>query len=623
MATARAISKGPELDKAVSSSVEALLRTARDSDDASVVRAAIMDLGHEKQPEVYALLIDKLNDPNPSIQHAAVISLGRYGRAEAIEELVKPKVFRSSDAQVRWAAVTAIGRLGDYRVIDHLLKAVEDREWIVRTEAVTELMAKVKDIIDRKDARLARVLVHMFSLENEEIVDLAINGFQEIGAGGLRWLHEALRNSSPTIRANAARALGKMKSQGSTPYLMDLLRDEDGSVRASAAEALGQIGDKVAIEALVTRIQDNVEKVQDKAAEAVVRFGRQATLPLLEILSRERDKFAQRALIGCLGRIGDPSSVSALIGYLRSSYFIVRQAAVSALARFGPSVAELLLPVLSYNMSDIEQLLRDARDTEHPELQMRALKALAGLEDHRAVPCLKQVVEEGAPEVQEAASQALYQVGCAAWGRCCALKVLAEVADASAVAQILPSLRDDSDNVRFEAVRTLGKLGGGQAIQHLIRAVRQDPAEFIRSEAMRVLRTAGQGQPGFLEAALHGLRDASREVRCQSARILGSFLDTKSILPLLKAMADAHWSVRESAENSLRNFGRDAVAPLIEALKSPSWTTRFRAARLLGEIGHPKAVGPLQSALARRRERKDVREVIEIALRKLENSTPA
>jgi HEAT repeat protein len=59
------------------------------------------------------------------------------------------------------------------------------------------------------------------------------------------------------------------------------------------------------------------------------------------------------------------------------------------------------------------------------------------------------------------------------------------------------------------------------------------------------------------------------------------------------------------------------VELLIGALKSASWTTRFRAARLLGEIGDPEAVPPLKNALARRGERKDVQEVIESSLRRL------
>jgi len=594
-----------------------LLRIARESEDAAAVRPAIMQLSYERGTEIYPLLVEKLNDSNPSIQHAAAISLGRYGRAEAIEELIKPKIFRSTYHQIRWAAVAAVGRLGDYRVVDHLLKAVEDPEWIVRTQAITELMAKVKDIIARKDIRLTRILIHMFSLDNEEIVNLATEGFQEIGPESLHWLHDALHNPSPNIRSNAARTLGLMGSRGSTPHLLDLLQDEDAAVRATACEALGRIGDKISIEPLVLMIQDNVEKVQDQATAAIARFGKKATVPLLNALTRERDKFALRAFLKCLGRIGDPKSVSALISYLRSSYFIVRQSAVSALIQFGPIVTRLLLPTLSYNTSDIDSLKKDACDQEHPELQMRAIKALGGLEDHRAVACLKELVDTGLPDVQEAASQALFQIGCAFWGRCCALKVLAEVADASVVPQIVPSLKDDSSDVRFEAVRALGKVGGAEAVQHLVRITRKDDRDFIRREAVRFLRTAGQGQANILATALRGLKDSSRGVRVESARLLGGFQDTKSILPLLKAMADPHWSVRESAEIALLNFGRDAAGLLIEALKSASWTTRLRAARLLGEIGAPEAVAPLGNALARRGERKDVREVIEVSLRRL------
>lgn len=611
------------MQKATSPSPDGLFRIARESEDASAVRAAIMQLGYKKGADVYSLLVEKLDDPNPNVQHAAVVALGRHGRAEAIEELLKPKIFRSRHHQIRWAAVAAVARLGDYRVIEILLKAAEDPEWIVRTEAVTGLMGKVKDVVSRKDVRLARILIHMFSLDNEEIVELAMEGFQEIGPESLRWLHDALEISSDTIRANAALALGKMKSHSSTPYLLELLRDENAAVRACACQALGQIGDKVSIEPLALMIQDNVEKVQEQAVEAIVLFGKQAVVPLLNALSRERDKFAQRAFLRCLGRIGDPKSMPALISYLRSSYFIVRQSAVSALVRLGPLAIRHLLATLSFNTSDIEKLKRDACDKEHPELQMRAIKALGGLEEHRAVPLLKDIVEQGLPDAQEAASQALFQIGCAAWGRCCALLVLGEIADASFVPKILPSLKDNSENVRFEAVRALGKLGGPTAVRHLVRIARKDCAAFIRREAIRRLRAIGLGDPSVLEAGLHGLKDASREVRVQSARLLGNFQDRRSILPLLKAMADAHWGVRESAEMALLNFGRDAVDPLTEALKSPSWTTRFRVARLLGEIGDPRAVASLRKTLARKRERKNVRDVIEAALKKLEKPLTA
>ena len=598
-------------------SLDAALRVIREGGDTVAVRTAIMDLGYEKRPDVYPVLVEELNDPNPAIQHAAVVSLGRFGRGEAIEEIIKPKTFRSPHSNIRWAAVAAIGKLGDYRVIDHLLKAAEDPEWIVRNQAVTEIKAKVAAIIRRRDIRLARLLVHMLSLENEEIVDLAIEGFQEFGLDSLPLLHEALTNSSPTIRANAARALGRLKFHGSTPYLLDLLQDSQWTVRAAAAEALGLIGDRVSVEPLVLKIQDNVSKVQARASAAIVRIGKPATMSLLNSLARERDKFVLKEILLSLGKIGDPKAVPALIGYLRSSYFVVRQAAVAALVRFGPTVVKLVLPALSYNRSDISSLRRDACDKKHPELQLRAIKALGGLEDHRAVELLRELVEKGLPDVQDAAMQALVLIGCASWGRSCALRVLAEVGDASLVPKIIPSLQDDSDKVRVEAVRALGRLGGEEAVKHLVRVAERDAADCLRAEAMRLLRRVGTGQPGVVEAARRGLGDPSRDVRALAARVLGIFQDPKSILPLLKAMEDPHWSVRESAENALLNFGPAASGPLTAALRSPVWTTRFRAARLLGVTGDPKAVPALQRLLARRGERTKVRDVARDSLAKL------
>jgi len=598
--------------------LEFALKSVHLAEDAASVRAAVMELGYHKGDEVYRVLVERLNDSSSSVQHAAVISLGRLGRPEAIEELIKPKIFRSPVGDVRWAAVAAVGKLGDYRVIDHLLKAAADTEWIVRTQAATELKAKVREIISHKDIRLARVLIHMLSLENEEIVELASDGFREIGLDSLSLLHEALRDSSATIRKNAAGALGKLRSRQSTAHLLELLEDGDWRVRAAAAEALGFIRDKISIEPLVLKIQDNVERVQDHAANAVIGFGKQATIPLLNALNREKDKFSQRALLKCLGAIRDPKSAPALIDHLRSSYFIVRQAAVAALIRFGPSVAELLLPMLSFNTSDIEALETDACDMEHPELQIRAIKALGGLEDHRAVEVLKDLVARSLPDVQEAATQALGQIGCAAWGRNGALKVLAEIGNASLVPRIARSLDDDSDNVRMEAVRAIGRLDGpGSAVRILIRTAKKDPCDFIRAEAVRMLRRIGIGQPGVLDVTLVCLKDKSRDIRKQAARLLGNFIDKRSLGPLLKAMSDPHWIVRESAENALTNFGREAVEPLIAALGSASWTTRFRAARLLGELGDQRALGPLRKLSVKKGERTAVREVAEGALAKL------
>ena len=65
-------------------SVGILIKKVIHGEDAGIRRKALIELGYEKSPDIYPLLIEQLDDPNSSIQHAAVISLGRYGNPLAI-----------------------------------------------------------------------------------------------------------------------------------------------------------------------------------------------------------------------------------------------------------------------------------------------------------------------------------------------------------------------------------------------------------------------------------------------------------------------------------------------------------------------------------------------------------
>ena len=373
------------------------------------------------------------------------------------------------------------------------------------------------------------------------------------------------------------------------------------------------------------KIQDNVEKVQDKAAAAIVRFGRQATVPLLNALvlgSATSSPSGPSSSASAGSAIRNPSP--SLVGHLRSSYFIVRQAAVSALVRFGPRSRLSSLRRCPSTVGHRSTLRTDAADKRHPELQIRAIKALGGLEDHRAVHLLKELVDESLPDVQEAAMAGpgpdrLRRLG----------SLLRPQASSPRSATRRSSRRScrRSRTIRTtSASRRSGPWPSSAArtrVKDLLPLVRKDRADFIRAEAVRVIQRVGTGRPEILEIGLKGLKDRVRDVRSQSVRLVGGFLDKNIHPPLLAVMADPHWSVRESAENALMNFGQDVVDPLIQSLESKIWTTRFRAARLLGEIGEARAVPALEKALTRRREQKSVKENVEAALRKLRSGASA
>ncbi|MBN1780244.1 HEAT repeat domain-containing protein [bacterium] len=594
-----------------------LIELVRRSEDISARREALIALSYQKDASLYELFMDQLEDKSRSIRHAAVIVLGRYGNPMAIDELIKPKILNSPEMNIRWAAVVALGRLGNYQVIDYLVKAAGDPEWVVRNQAVTELKEKIKEITGINKSQTSRILVRLLAMEDNEIVEMAIEGLLKLGPLSYGLLVDALKSPSPEMRKNAASALGQMQADLAVAPIIQMLQDADWQVRRSAVEALGHSRDRRAVEPLVQCLSDNVEKVQRQARLSLVGLGELSVDPILNALSHEKSKFILRAMILTLGDIADTKSVPALVKHLSSSYFVVRRAAVQALIRFGPSVISNLLSLLNYNESSIKALVADAGCKDQPHLQIRAIHALGGLEDHRAVKVLKKLAQTGEDDVQAAATEALVSIGCAAWSRCSALQVLRVLGDRSHLSYILHMLEDDSDNVRLEAVLALAQINGPDAIRPLVDRVVSDRDPNIRFEAIRQLRTIGVGYPEVQELALKALEDSNRDVRSQAAWLLGNFQDERSIPALLTATSDPHWSVRESADISLHNFGLKAIPYLINALNHKSWTTQFRAARMLGELGDVSAIKPLEKLIGRKRLRREVKQRAEVALLKL------
>lgn len=88
----------------------------------------------------------------------------------------------------------------------------------------------------------------------------------------------------------------------------------------------------------------------------------------------------------------------------------------------------------------------------------------------------------------------------------------------------------------------------------------------------------------------------NRRERAEAALALGRSPDTRRLVePLIAALQDEDWGVREAAASSLGRIGDTrAVAPLIKALQDAGSSA---AAKALGQIGDVRAVDPLLSAL--------------------------
>ena len=591
----------------MASQAAALIAEARGSIDWKKRRLAIVGLGHRRAPEIFPVLLECLDDTVIDVRHAAVIALGRYGDPRAVPELLRPKILASADPLVRWAAVQALGKLAGHEIIERMVEMVDDEEWLVSNEALVVLRDRVEKILQLDDPGNARVLIRMLNIPDDTIVELAQTGLRDFGHSASPYLCDALGSMWEPVRRHAAEVIGSIGDRECLPGLVETLDDDSPLVRAAAATAIGRIGDRGGIGPLIEVMGDFDEVVRDAVTDALASFGRDATHLVCIALEHATRKLARCTAIDALGVIGDERAVAILIEHLSSSYHLVRRAAITSLRHFGESVVEPLMRMLSYNTSDITQLIDEVTSSTDAETRIRAVNALGVLEDHRAVEDLKRLLSDSDLRLATAAQEALGRIGCAAWGRGGAARVLGHIGDRRAIPGFLGLLDDDSVTVRTAAVASLSGVGNELDAGRLLVIAREDPDPLVRDAAIITLRELIPGTAELFAAALDVLDDESSEVRVRATRIAGEFLDGRAIEPLLKLLSDPSWSVRIAAESALCSHGKQVVSRLIEVLKTGSLFARRRAYSALGRIGDPSAAEAVEHLVGREEDPVSIR----------------
>ena len=79
--------------------------------------------------------------------------------------------------------------------------------------------------------------------------------------------------------------------------------------------------------------------------------------------------------------------------------------------------------------------------------------------------------------------------------------------------------------------------------------------------------------------------------RKEAATTLGEMGDERAVAPLITALRDDEWNVREAAEDALAMIGSPAVEPLIKALRE--YQTRRYVIKVLGRIKDERVLDPL------------------------------
>jgi HEAT repeat protein len=213
-----------------------------------------------------------LGDPDPRVRRLAIDGLWENEDRLLIEPLVR--MFNDDpDPAVQGAAALALGRfvllneLGSVRprdadrVITALRAAAEDET------APAEVRARAIEAAGAASVPWVREMIWRAYDAGEPVLQLsAIHAMGRNGdSAWLETLHEEMQSEDPQRRFEAAHATGEIGDEGAVPALASLIFDTDAEVQESAIAALGEIGGDLAI----TALRDHLHGSEPRVAEAI------------------------------------------------------------------------------------------------------------------------------------------------------------------------------------------------------------------------------------------------------------------------------------------------------------------------------------------------------------------
>lgn len=426
-------------------------------------------------------------------------------------------------------------------------------------------------------------------------------------------LQTLLRDSSPTVRANAARALGRIGDPVALPDLIRALRDDRmAEVRREAAFALGILGHADAVEPLAGRLDHELDiTALEEIALAVGRIGQSGTAHLLHPLLDSRYATLRESVAEALALLADSTSIDPLVkalddpvesvtwkvayalekipgdrqvprlmGLLRSSSPALRRAAVRSLGRLEAPQASGAIADLYHEGSDWRLRVRvaDALGRIGDPKTAPTLGAMAGDENFHVresalVAIARMQASELLPTVLTARRDAVVDVRMAAYDACAAL--LGE----EAFDVLSRGIHDESPLVASTALGHLGGCDDEQVVGVLLEQLESSRRPGMRAAATVALGAAGERAPRSVLRSLVG--DEDWVVASQAARALGRLDDAEAIDVLLAALeregpgaADVHLAAVES----LGALADRRAVPSLRGVLSRSGDTRLRLA---------------------------------------------
>jgi cyclophilin family peptidyl-prolyl cis-trans isomerase len=335
---------------------------------------------------------------------------------------------------------------------------------------------------------------------------------------------------------------------------------------STAAQALGQDETVVGVLARLLALSDSRQ-----FDGAVLR----------QALQSDNENVRVQAALAA-GRIGDADAVELLLATLHDSSVAVQTAAVFALGVLKDPRA-------------VDPLLAIVRSTAPPDQGVReieAVTALAKIGGTEGAQAIRLVLEAAPPgqTTPPAATTAVLE----AW----------RLGSGAPVPQLLPYAENPDENVRWNAMFSLGRLRSAAAVPVLLRGL-SDRSADVRAMAARGLSAALSDSSalgrGAVAARLRPLvSDLDAAVRINALRALAGFRRDSTLAPAaISSLSDGAVGVVVQAETTLGVLGGAAA---VEALRrqaaSPTFALRRQAIIGLAQADSAAGVEAATAAMA-------------------------
>lgn len=513
------------------------------------------------------------------------------------------QLLRSEEEEERLAALRLIDRKTPESYKSVLFTAFGDSSWRVRKEATEIFLSfpKVENYIDD-------VVRFLYADENAGLRNTAVEVLIRLGRLSVPALIREVSSDDHDVRKFALDILGEIPDERSIPVMIEALKDHDSNVRAAAAENLGKLGAAEAVNPLLEAMATPDLLFRFTILEALGQID--ATVPVDRLLEYSDDKLLRKALLDCLGRVGDAEAIPFLIRSLSDDMKNVREAALIALGQISLQARDFLGNVLEIRSDDnVSEAVSELLHEGGPDVQKAAISLLSCIGNRNSVSSLLELIEN--PELQEDTVAALVALGridpaplLDAWAgakgraRAYLAYIYGETGAAEAAERLQDSALAEDPELRQVSIQSLGKVADARALTVLTEAL-HDEIEEVRETAMQALTELGQRHRAETVSSLSPfLEHEDPEVRMYAVTVLGR-LDGEDVeAHLAFAIKDESGHVRGAAIRAIDGKSGSAHLPaLMLALTDEDSEVRALAAEALGMSGEEKAVDPLRLAL--------------------------